>query len=38
MQQQGEQKPKPNPWPGIVFLIAFMLCVTAIVIAWIVYG
>lgn len=39
--EQGEPKPKPNrasPWPGIVFLIVFMLCVTAIVVTWIVAG
>jgi hypothetical protein len=36
--EQDEQKPKLNPWPGIVFLIAFMLCATAIVVAWIVAG
>lgn len=29
---------KPEPWPGVVAFSVFMVCVTAVVVAWIVWG
>lgn len=31
-------KKNPKPWPGVAAFSVFMLCVTTIIVAYIVYG
>lgn len=37
MNNGGPTKPKSSSWPGVAFLMCLMVCVTAIVVAWIIY-